>query len=95
MTDPIHILVQAFANALIAHGAAPLPAYLEAEDLTMRVLEQIQRSGARVGLLLRQVRVYELRSRGVPPEVVMSRLGISRAEVWRSYKKELNRRRAA
>jgi len=97
MTDPIHILVQAFAGALISHGHAPMPAYLEAEELTIMVLEQIQRTGTKagVGVLLRQVRVYELRSRGVSPEVVMARLGISRAEVWRSYKRELNRRRAA
>jgi len=93
VTDPIHILVQAFAGALIAHGHAPMPAYVEAEELALSVLEQMHRAGAGVGHLLVRVRVYELRSRGMDPRTVQERLGISRSQVFSAYKKELCRRR--
>lgn len=95
MSDPIHILVQAFAGALIAHGQAPMPAYLEAEELTLAVLEQMQRAGAPLGHLLVRVRVYDMRSRGMDPRTVQERLGISRSQVFNAYRKELVRRRYA
>lgn len=95
MTDPIHILVEAFAGSLIAHGHPAMTAYLEAEELAMGVLERMHKAGAGVGHLLVRVRVYELRSRGVDPRTVQERLGISRAQVFRNYKAELSRRRRA
>jgi hypothetical protein len=93
MNDPIHILVEAFAKSLISHGHAVMPAYLEAEGLALDVLEQMHKAGAGLGHLLVRVKVYELRSRGVDPHTVMMRLGISRTQVWKAYKKELLRRR--
>ena len=95
MTDPIHILVNAFAQALISHGHAALPAYLEAEELTMGVLEQMHRAGAGVGHLLLRVRIYDMRSRGMDTGTVMQRLGVSRVYIHKAYKKELFRRRYA
>ncbi len=95
MTDPIHILVEAFAGSLIAHGHPAMTAYLEAEELAAGVLQRMHQAGASVGHLLVRVKVYELRSRGVDPTTVMLRLGISRTQVWRAYKKELFRRRYA
>lgn len=95
MTDPLHILVQAFASALIAHGHPPMPAYMEAEELTLGVLEQMQRAGAPLGHLLLRVRIYDMRSRGMDTGTVMQRLGVSRIYIHKAYKKELFRRRYA
>ena len=95
MTDPIHILVEAFAGSLIAHGHPAMTAYLEAEELAAGVLQRMHQAGASVGHLLVRVRVYELRSRGMDPRTVQERLGISRSHVFNAYKKELCRRRYA
>ena len=93
MTDPIAILVNQFATVLIHHGKPPLIAYLEAEELTMNVILQLNQAGAAVGQLLQRVQVYDMRTRGIEPHVIQKRLGISRPTVWRAYKAELLRRR--
>ena len=95
MTDPIGILVERFAQVLIRSGKAPMSAYLEAEDLTVDVLEDMRKVGADVGHLLRRIQIYHLRTRGIEPSAICIRLGVNRCYVHKAYKKELLRRRYA
>lgn len=94
MTDPVNILVSHMAAALIRHGMDPERARSDAEERVMVVLEDLARSGAPVGIYLRRVRVYRMRTTlRLPCAVIAERLGIARETVSREYRAELQRRR--
>ena len=95
MSDSVGILVEKFAGVLLRAGKDRLTAYIEAEEIAQAVLGELDAIGAPVGRELRQVRVYDLRTRGIDPAVIMKRLGIGRTQVFRDYKRELDRRRYA
>lgn len=94
--DPIEILVQHQAAALVRHGAKVEEARAEAEGIVEVMLHDLSRAGlhdvpVRLGLM--RALVYRLRSSGVKAEAVATRLGVTRRTVTLHYRAERERRR--
>ena len=95
--DPIEILVQHQAAALIRCGRPVEDARKEAEDIVAVVLEDLARSGLQdvyLSVALRRNRVYRLRCQGHTFRVICERLGVTRQQAHTDYRAELLRRRA-
>lgn len=94
--DPIEILVQHQAAALVRHGARVEDARAEAEGIIETLLNDLAKLDLQdvyLGVALRRARVYRLRSQGLKLVTVCERLGISKRQAVIDYRAELVRRR--